>query len=107
MITERDLQEAIAECNGERNPNASTCIKLAAFLTIQREMFGAQAEPPQYSYAEGPQVHDPDYDSGTEFSDAVRGMSHSEIMAVMDELMSTLLIVNPKLYASVMRKIGS
>ena len=40
MITEKDLQEAIAECQGQRNPNASTCIKLAAFLTIQKELFG-------------------------------------------------------------------
>ena len=47
MITERDLQEAIAECNGERNPNANTCIKLAAFLTIQKEMFGKPEEKPR------------------------------------------------------------
>ena len=40
MITEKDLQEAIAEGQGQRNPNANTCIKLAAFLTIRKEMFG-------------------------------------------------------------------
>ena len=40
MITEKDLQEAIAECQGERNPNANTCIKLAAFYTIRNELFG-------------------------------------------------------------------
>ena len=34
MITEKDLLEAIAECQGERNPNANTCIKLAAYYTI-------------------------------------------------------------------------
>ena len=52
MITEKDLQEAIAECQGQRNPNANTCIKLAAYLTIQKEMFGTQEELiPTYSYA--------------------------------------------------------
>ena len=35
MITEMDLQEAIAECQGKRNPNADTCIKLAAFYIIK------------------------------------------------------------------------
>ena len=40
MIREEDLQEAIAECQGQRNPNANTAIKLAAFYTIRRELFG-------------------------------------------------------------------
>ena len=40
MITEKDLQEAIAECIGQRNPNANTAIKLAAFYTIKRELYG-------------------------------------------------------------------
>ena len=34
MITEQDLLEAIAECQGQRNPNANTCIKLAAYYII-------------------------------------------------------------------------
>jgi len=110
MITEKDLQEAIAECNGERNPNANTCIKLAAFLTIQREMFGSPEEKPTYSFAESPQVQNPvfdtvTYDSGTEFSDAVYGMKTDELMIIMDELMTALQVINPRLYAGVMRKI--
>ena len=44
MITEKDLQEAIAECQGQRNPTTSTCIKLAAFYTIRRELFGEEKE---------------------------------------------------------------
>ena len=54
MITEKDLQEAIAECQGQRNPNANTCIKLAAFYTIRRELFGEEKDAgmlPGYSYA--------------------------------------------------------
>ena len=34
MIKEEDLQEAIAECQGVRNPNANTCLKLASYYTI-------------------------------------------------------------------------
>ena len=103
MITEKDLQEAIAECKGQRNPNASTCIKLAAFLTIQREMYGHEEsiQPVIYSRAESPI----EIDSGSEFSDIVRGADHSKVMSVMDELMQTLAVVNPRLYNSVVRKL--
>lgn len=46
------------------------------------------------------------YQSGTEFSDAVYGKDVDEIMAVMDELMSTLSVINPPLYRSVMRRVA-
>lgn len=108
MITEQDLQEAIAECQGQRNPNASTCIKLAAFLIIQKEMYGKEKPQPQaqiipeYSYAAPP---DDGYVSDTEFGEAIDGMKQADIMPIMDELMSTLQVVQPRIYASVMRKI--
>ena len=56
MITRHDLEEAIAECQGQRNPNASTCLKLAAFYTIRKELFGEEkeVEQPMYSYAPEP-----------------------------------------------------
>lgn len=112
MITEKDLQEAIAECQGKRNPNANTCIMLAAFLTIQKEMFGKpEPELPQtaarsYSYAPGEPVGEVTYESDTEFSQAVYGMAVDDLMEIMDELMTALQVVNPRLYASVMRKIA-
>lgn len=43
--------------------------------------------------------------SGSEFAEAVEGLSPSAILPVMDELMTTLQVVNPRLYAAVMRKI--
>lgn len=104
MITEQDLQAAIAECQGKRNPDASTCIKLAAFYTIKSHLYPEAPEKlghgtqDGYSYAAG-------FDSGTEFSDAIRGKGYDEIMPVMDELMETLRVVNPRLYAGVMRKL--
>ena len=105
MITEKDLQEAIAECQGQRNPNASTCMKLASYYTILDHIGGKQEEPPmpQYSYASAPE--EAAYDSGTEFSNRIQGMDINDVLAVMDELMSTLLVVNPRLYAGVMRKL--
>ena len=101
MITEKDLQEAIAECEGQRHPNASTCIKLAAFLIIREHMFG---EPQSYSYAMPTPAH-VEYQSETEFADIIRGKSIEDVLAVFDELMSTLSLVNRGLYESVLRKI--
>lgn len=102
MITEKDLQEAIAECQGTRNPNASTCIKLAAFLTIQREMFGPEKELPAYSFDNGDSVT---YISDTEFGELITGRKPGDMWAIMDELMSTLQVVEPRLYNAVLRKI--
>lgn len=105
MITEKDLQEAIAECEGERNPNANTCMKLAAFYTIRRELFG-DAEPVAYSHAAAPPPSTEGYESGTEFGRAIREMDPVAVLGTMDELMSTLEVVQPRLYAGVMRKLG-
>ena len=108
MITEKDLQEAIAECKGQRNPNANTCIKLAAFLTIQRELYGSQESEviPAYSYDPAPEDDMLiNYDSGTEFSEVIDGMPQEVLLPVMDELMSTLQVVQPRIYASVLRKL--
>ena len=103
MITEKDLQEAIAECQGKRNPDSSTCIKLAAFLTIQRELFGPKEQqdnrPVSYSHAGPPVVGE------SEFSNTISTVGMDRTVEVMDELMQTLSVINPKLYKSVIRKL--
>lgn len=114
MITEKDLQEAIAECQGVRNPNASTCIKLAAFLIIQEHLYGQPSEDdvfpdmPAYSYASAPVEPAEaiiDYQSDTEFSQAVDGRKASTVWPVMDELMEVLRVTNKPLYKATIRKI--
>lgn len=110
MITKQDLDEAIAECQGIRNPNANTCIKLAAFYILSDHLFGTSAgsgeSMPAYSFAsEPPQSGLIDYDSDTEFAEAIRKRKVGDILPVIDELMSVLQATNPRLYAGVMRKI--
>lgn len=111
MITEQDLQAAIAECLGERNPNANTCIKLAAFYTIRDQLFPDKTEPqPErfgYSFASPPEPVENkiDYESDSEFGQLIRGRDPAEIWPVMDELMQTVQVLNPRLYSSVLRKI--
>jgi len=113
VITQQDLQAAIAECKGERDPNANTCVKLAAYYILMEHLYPSEDNTPleaapSYSYATEPENHaEPtiDYYSDTEFSEAVDGRTVSEIMPIIDELMSVLQATNPRLYAGVMRKI--
>lgn len=116
MITEQDLQEAIAECQGERHPNANTCMKLAAFYTIKNELYPDHSvdvtrmasQPTGYSFAPPEQVEKPtiDYSSDTEFGRLVHGKDPGKIWPIVDELVSEAVqTFNPRLYAAVLRKI--
>ena len=106
MITEHDLNSAIAECQGRKNPDAKTCIMLAAFYTIKREMFGEEKEIERYSYAPAPTRNIISIDSDSEFARIIGGRDQSEIIPVIDELMSTLQIIQPRLYNAVLNKIS-
>ena len=103
MITEKDLKEAIAECQGERNPNANTCIKLAAYYTILNQISPQVElmEPPSYSFS-GPEVT---YYSDTEFGQLLLTTDINDVLSTIDELMSTLQVLYPKLYNGVMRRL--
>lgn len=109
MISEKELREAIAECQGQRNPNADTCMKLASYYTILDHIKTTEiktAEQPSYSFANEAEPRDTvRYQSGTEFSDAIYGMDTSKVIEIMDELMDTLSIINPPLYNGVMRRV--
>lgn len=105
MITEFDLDSAIAECQGAKNPNANTCIKLAAYYTIKKELFGDNIpEMPLYSH-DSHNAETITYSSGTEFAALIDGRNANDMWAIMDELMTMLQMLNPRLYNSVMRKI--
>lgn len=107
MITEFDLDTAIAECQGKRNPDANTCIKLAAFYTIKRELYGEEKESvqPAYSYAPASDRKIIEIDSDSEFARAVDGRYQNDVLPVIDELMSTLKVIQPKLYNAVMDRL--
>lgn len=117
LITEQDLLSAIAECQGERDPNANTCIKLAAYYTIYNQLFGkelvgnANKLPEQvnqqYSALPAQPIDPPiiQYNSDTEFAQAVNGMPVNVVLSVFDDLMSTLWALYPRLYRDVMQSI--
>lgn len=97
MIKQEDLLEAIAECQGEKNPNANTCMKLAAYYVILDHIKGE--EMPRYSYSEPPFL------SGSEFSEAMAGKNTNEVLLIVDELMETVQVLVPRLYRATIEKI--
>ena len=105
MITREDLQEAIAECQGVRNPTANTCIKLAAYLTIREHLFGEKPDAPA-GYSGTPKPSAVSAHADSEFYSAVEGKPESDVMAVFDDLMTALSVISPKLYAATLRKLS-
>ncbi len=104
MITEKDLQEAIAECLGVKNPSVNTCIKLAAFYTIKEHMYGNAPEDEGHSFQSDERFIE--YESDSEFGKLIAGKPAQEIWALMDEAMEALQVLNPRLYANIIRRIG-
>lgn len=103
MITPQDLKAAIAECEGERNPDARTCIKLAAYYQLlDRKENAVQLPQEQYSYEN--KATEILY-SNSEFSQIVEQVGIDKAFSVIDELMELLYVENRPLYESVMRKI--
>ena len=46
------------------------------------------------------------YEGDSDFAQAINGRDQIEILAIIDELMETLRVINPRLYMSVMRRIN-
>lgn len=103
VIRVEDLKAAIAECQGERNPNANTCMKLAAYYIILKEL-----EPDAvsgYSKSPAPVNEKVGYYSETEFGKAINNKDMVSVLELMDELAMTVQVLQPRLYNGLMRKI--
>lgn len=103
MIRKEDLLEAIAECEGQRHPTASTCIKLASYYAILRQMEGEGRSPepvPKYSFEAAPV-------SETEFARLAAEKGYDRCIPILDEAMQVLFVVNPKMHEGIMRKLRS
>ena len=100
MITEQALLEAIAECQGERNPDARTCRNLASFYTILDHINQELQQPvinQSYSYDAG-------Y-TNSELSKAIQEKGLANVLPALDELLDAVQVYNPKLYKSFLRKL--
>lgn len=112
MITEHDLREAIAECEGNRHPSASTCLKLAAYYTILGRMEESKATgkiaaaeekntASAYSFASAPLKY-----SDSEFSKIIEKKGIEACFPIIDELMGALCVCDTTLYRNIMRKLN-
>lgn len=101
MITISDLDTAIAECQGQPNPNANTCIKLASYLIIKKYMLDEQNKKADQTFNQTGYF----FDSESEFWKKIKSKSISEALELFDEVMTTIQVINPPMYASILRKI--
>lgn len=101
MITEKDLDEAIARYQGQANYTPSDCVKMAALYILKDKQY--ETEKPMYSYANTPEQ--PTFDSGTEFSKLIQGLDTNTVYAMFDELMEYLYVYEKGLYNKVIRKL--
>lgn len=98
MINRIELESAIRECEAG-DVSYSNYEKLATFYTIydhlytSKQLADVRNETVIGSYG------------NSEFLETVVGRKAEDVWAVIDELMSTLQVVNPHLYDGVMRKI--
>lgn len=120
MITRRDVEEEIQRIESGP-PTMQACERLAVLYFV-RDHIGTSGSPdgryaPEYSarampdlpvsYAMAPESADTLGRYGdSDFLAAVDGKSTAEVMAVIDELMTVILAIQPQLYHSVMRKIA-
>lgn len=88
------MLEAIEKCQGQKNPNANTCIKLAAYYTI---LDHTPEDNPGYSYMSQP--------SNSEFINLIKSRSVDEVLLIMDDMMEQLQVVAPKLYYETMERL--
>lgn len=77
----------------DKDTTYATCEKLADLYIVRDHMTGLRRGEPLEVYGE------------SEFLWAVDGKDSAEVWSIMDELMNTLSVVNPKAYNSVMEKI--
>ena len=91
MITERELIEAISEC--EKEPPSFTSIKKLANLYIVYNQLYGKAEPIKT-------------EKSGEFWNAVNGKNAEKVLEIMAELMETLEVLYPKVYGSIIKKLS-
>lgn len=83
--------------------------KLATLYTIKNQMNKAEAkqqEPIQaYSLAASPEPAYTGRYGDSEFLREIEGQDQEDVFRIMDDLMDTLQVANPRVYNGVMRKI--
>lgn len=99
MLNQRELLQAIAECESA-NENFQNCQKLATLYTIYDHLY-----PQAYSYQEPIRKETIEIKGNSEFLKKINGLDTDDVLYLVDEVMETIKILQPKLYDSVLRKL--
>lgn len=98
MLSQRELDSAIREFE-DAPTNYENCAKLATFYTIFDHLYGEPKNERQPQEVIG--MH-----GNSEFLSLISNRNSQEIWDILDELMDTLKVINPRLYEGVIQKIA-
>ena len=84
--------------------------KLATLYTIRNQMNRTEQKQPEpvqqtYSLAAAPEPASTGRYGDSEFLREIEGQDQEDVFQIMDDLMDTLQVANPRVYNGVMRKI--
>ncbi len=100
MVTERELLDAIRECESAPSSYRS-CERLAVFYSLYDRLYGSAAEAPK-KHAKTADIRSV---SDSEFMRLIAGKDWTDLLLILDELMDSVKILQPRLYDTVMRKL--
>lgn len=111
MLERREVEERIAEIKNKRDQTETECVKLAAFLII-RDDLDKSAVGSYGGAAPAARPNDPvesviGEHGGTEFFQMIAEKPASYVWRIIGETMDTLKLMEPRLYAGVLRKINN
>ncbi len=102
MFSRRELLNAIAECETGNN-SFQNCQKLATLYSIYDHLYSERAPMPMQETIQETKI---DAHGDSDFLQAVTGKDAKQVWPVMDELMSTVQTLQPRLYDAVLRKLN-
>lgn len=102
MITKKELQSAIDEYK-KAPATFANCEKLATYCILYDHLYSEKTdERPKVEKIKEVVI---ETDGSSEFLQMIQGDDPKRIWAIMDELMTTIKVINPRLYDGVINKI--
>jgi hypothetical protein len=100
MLNRRELLNAIAECESS-NESFQNCQKLATLYIIYDHLYSEPNSPE----VERVQMNVIETDRNSEFMQLINGKQIEPVLDLVDELMETIKILQPRLYDSALRRL--
>lgn len=104
MITEKELLNEIENCQQE--PITGSKREVLADLIIIYDYFFGEPNYSNYSYSSEVETPILKTNSDTEFLKVVNGKNAENVLNILDELMSAIEALHPRMYSQVIQKIS-